>query len=49
MERCLREGRYSVMAFLDELIVTLVDFPDPAPISNINTPEDYLLLPALTN
>lgn len=49
LERCLREGRYAVMAFLDELIVTLVDFPDPALISNINTPEDYLLLPALIN
>jgi len=41
VERCLAVGRYSVMSCLEELIVTVVDFSDPALMFNINTPEDY--------
>ncbi len=46
LERCLRDGRYSVLDFLNEVYVTVVDFGAAAWLLNVNTPGDYALIRA---
>lgn len=46
LERCLREGRYSVLDFLNEVYVTVVDFGAAPWLLNVNTPKDYALIRA---
>ncbi len=46
LERCLREGRYSVLDFLNEVCVTVLDFGAASWLVNVNTPGDYELIRA---
>jgi len=41
LERRLAEGRYSVLDFIGEVPVTVVDLPETAAVSNINTRGEY--------
>ncbi len=41
LERALRQGRYSVLDFLNTVDVTVVDLGPSAGLVNVNTPGDY--------
>ncbi len=41
LQRRLTEGRYAVLDFIGEVPVTVVDLPETAAASNINTPGEY--------